>query len=91
MKINPRTLKILGLYGAYQDGIAKDTIGTFLLGSGEIRVQRLTWDCFQRADGKDVTGHIFEYTTQVVVDSKGVVSAGVSPVQILFCLKEQSE
>jgi chitin synthase len=25
-KINPRTLKILGLYGAYQDGIAKDTV-----------------------------------------------------------------
>jgi chitin synthase len=28
-KINPRTLKILGLYGAYQDGIAKDTVGVF--------------------------------------------------------------
>lgn len=25
-KINPRTLKALGLYGAYQDGIAKDTV-----------------------------------------------------------------
>ncbi|KAM0788848.1 hypothetical protein ACM66B_002933 [Microbotryomycetes sp. NB124-2] len=25
-KINPRTLRVLGLYGAYQDGIAKDTI-----------------------------------------------------------------
>lgn len=26
-KINPRTLKVLGLYGAFQDGIAKDTVG----------------------------------------------------------------
>ena len=25
-KINPRTLKVLGLYGVYQDGVAKDTI-----------------------------------------------------------------
>lgn len=25
-KIDARTLKILGLYGAYQDGIAKDTV-----------------------------------------------------------------
>lgn len=35
--------------------------------------------------------HLFEYTTQVVVDSKGTVSGGIAPVQILFCLKEQSE
>lgn len=27
MKINQRTLKVIGLYGAYQDGIAKDTVG----------------------------------------------------------------
>lgn len=25
-KINPRTLKVLGLYGAYQDGVMKDTV-----------------------------------------------------------------
>lgn len=31
------------------------------------------------------------YTTQVVVDAKGTVSGGVCPVQVLFCLKEQSE
>ncbi|KAL8278351.1 hypothetical protein RQP46_009243 [Phenoliferia psychrophenolica] len=67
-KINPRTLKILGLYGAFQDGIAKDTV-----------------------DGKSVTGHLFEYTTQVVVDAKGTVSGGIAPVQILFCLKEQKK
>lgn len=28
--------------------------------------------------------------TQVVVDAKGTVSGGIAPVQILFCLKEQS-
>lgn len=67
-KINPRTLKILGLYGAYQDGIMKDEVL-----------------------GKDVTGHVFEYTTQVVVDSHGVVSGGIAPVQIIFCLKEQNK
>lgn len=67
-KINPRTLKILGLYGAYQDGVMKDEVM-----------------------GKDVTGHVFEYTTQVVVDSHGVVSGGIAPVQIIFCLKEQNK
>jgi chitin synthase len=41
--------------------------------------------------GKDVTGHVFEYTTQVVVDSHGVVSGGIAPVQIIFCLKEQNK
>lgn len=52
---------MLGLYGAYQDGIAKDTV-----------------------DGKDVAAHLFEYTTQVVVDSKGTVSGGIAPVQVCF-------
>ncbi|SGY80101.1 BQ5605_C008g05303 [Microbotryum silenes-dioicae] len=67
-KINPRTLKILGLYGCFQDGIAKDTV-----------------------DKKDVEAHLFEYTTQVVVDKEGKVSGGISPIQILFCLKEQNK
>lgn len=67
-KINPRTLKILGLYGVFQDGVMKDEV-----------------------DGKDVEGHVFEYTTQVVVDANGVVSGGIAPVQILFCLKEQNK
>ncbi|KAI5474977.1 chitin synthase, glycosyltransferase family 2 protein [Pseudohyphozyma bogoriensis] len=67
-KINPRTLKVLGLYGAFQDGIAKDTV-----------------------DGKEVQAHLFEYTTQVVVDAQGTVSGGISPVQILFCLKEENK
>ncbi|KAF9502229.1 chitin synthase 2 [Pleurotus eryngii] len=41
--------------------------------------------------GKDVTAHIFEYTSSVVVTEKGEVSQGVCPVQILFCLKEQNK
>ena len=45
-KINPKTLKMLGCLGAYQDGIAKDTVA-----------------------GKDVQAHIFEYSSQVTVDS----------------------
>lgn len=41
--------------------------------------------------GKDVTAHIFEYTSQVVVTETGEVSTGACPVQILFCLKEQNK
>ncbi|PFH52304.1 glycosyltransferase family 2 protein [Amanita thiersii Skay4041] len=41
--------------------------------------------------GKDVTAHIFEYTSSVVVTETGEVSHGTCPVQILFCLKEQNK
>ncbi|KAJ7597358.1 chitin synthase [Mycena floridula] len=41
--------------------------------------------------GKDVTAHIFEYTTSVIVTDSGEVSQGTCPVQILFCLKEQNK
>ncbi|GAA5918550.1 hypothetical protein JCM1841_003297 [Sporobolomyces salmonicolor] len=67
-KIHPRTLKLLGLYGAYQDGVMKDEV-----------------------EGKDVQAHVFEYTTNVVVDANGQVSGGISPIQVLFCLKEQNK
>ncbi|GAA5985410.1 hypothetical protein JCM11641_000148 [Rhodosporidiobolus odoratus] len=67
-KIHPRTLKILGLYGAYQDGVMKDSV-----------------------EGKDTQAHVFEYTSQVVVDDKGTVSGGIAPIQVLFCLKEQNK
>ncbi|KAL6304892.1 chitin synthase 2 [Sparassis latifolia] len=40
---------------------------------------------------KDVTAHIFEYTSNVVVSEKGEVSMGACPVQIIFCLKEQNK
>ncbi|PVF97979.1 hypothetical protein CPB86DRAFT_759334 [Serendipita vermifera] len=42
-------------------------------------------------NGKDVTAHIFEYTSQVVVSDTGEVSTGACPVQIVFCLKEQNK
>ncbi|BGP38938.1 hypothetical protein JCM10449v2_002876 [Rhodotorula kratochvilovae] len=67
-KIHPRTLKLLGLYGAYQDGVMKNEV-----------------------EGKDVQAHLFEYTTQVVVDNKGTVSGGISPIQVVFLLKEQNK
>ncbi|KAF4611403.1 hypothetical protein D9613_004178 [Agrocybe pediades] len=41
--------------------------------------------------GKDVTAHIFEYTSNVIVTETGEVSQGSCPVQILFCLKEQNK
>jgi chitin synthase len=41
--------------------------------------------------GKDVTAHIFEYTSQVVVSDTGEVSTGACPVQVIFCLKEQNK
>ncbi|KAG2159198.1 chitin synthase-domain-containing protein [Suillus bovinus] len=42
-----------------------------------------------RLAGKDVTAHIFEYTSNVVVTETGEVSTGNCPVQIILCLKEQ--
>ncbi|KAJ7611002.1 chitin synthase 2 [Roridomyces roridus] len=41
--------------------------------------------------GKDVTAHIFEYTTSAVVTAAGEVSQGSCPVQVIFCLKEQNK
>jgi chitin synthase len=41
--------------------------------------------------GKDVTAHIFEYTTNVIVTETGEMSQGTCPVQVLFCLKEQNK
>ncbi|KAF9407665.1 Chitin synthase, class 1, partial [Podila epigama] len=70
-KCHPRVLKVLAAMGAYQEGIAKDTVA-----------------------GKPVTAHIYEYTTQVMVDSDLKIRGadrGIVPVQILFCLKEQNK
>ncbi|KAF9180302.1 Chitin synthase, class 2 [Haplosporangium sp. Z 767] len=70
-KCHPRVLKVLNAMGAYQEGIAKDTVA-----------------------GKPVTAHIYEYTTQVMVDQDLKVRGadrGIVPVQILFCLKEQNK
>lgn len=42
-------------------------------------------------NGKDVTAHIFEYTSSVIVTETGEISQGSCPVQIIFCLKEQNK
>ncbi|KAI9339200.1 chitin synthase-domain-containing protein [Zopfochytrium polystomum] len=42
---------------------------------------------------KEVTAHLFEYTTQIMVDSDMTIkssSAGIVPVQVIFCLKERN-
>ncbi|WVW85478.1 hypothetical protein I302_107516 [Kwoniella bestiolae CBS 10118] len=41
--------------------------------------------------GKETQAHIFEYTSQVVVSDTGEVGFGSTPVQLLFCLKEQNK
>ncbi|KAJ3241948.1 Chitin synthase, class 2 [Chytriomyces hyalinus] len=44
--------------------------------------------------GKDVTAHLFEYTTQIAVDGDSMEISGpkqgIVPCQILFCLKEKN-
>ena len=49
----------------------------------------------QKVNKKDVTAHIYEYTTQVGLDLKGKIvqlkPRGGSPVQMIFCLKEKNQ
>jgi chitin synthase len=48
----------------------------------------------QQVNGKDVTAHIYEYTTQMTLElKKNVVHVrkGNTPVQMLFCLKEKNQ
>ena len=49
----------------------------------------------QQVNGKDVTAHIYEYTTQVGMELKGkvvkLVPKGATPVQMVFCLKEKNQ
>lgn len=49
----------------------------------------------QQVNGKDVTAHIYEYTTQVGLDLKGsqviLKPRQGPPVQMLFCLKEKNQ
>lgn len=40
---------------------------------------------------KEVTAHIFELTTQVVVGPDGSVEVAKCPVQLVFCLKEKNQ
>lgn len=49
----------------------------------------------QQVNGKDVTAHIYEYTTQVGMELKGktvqMKPKGGTPVQMIFCLKEKNQ
>ena len=49
----------------------------------------------QQVNGKDVTAHIYEYTTQVAMELKGkqviLKPHSNTPVQMLFCLKEKNQ
>src|ERR1700730_19108111 len=49
----------------------------------------------QQVNGKDVTAHIYEYTTQVGLELKGqqvvLKPRSSTPVQMLFCLKEKNQ
>jgi chitin synthase len=49
----------------------------------------------QQVNGKDVTAHIYEYTTQVGMEMKGsqviLKPRSGCPVQMLFCLKEKNQ
>lgn len=49
----------------------------------------------QQVNKKDVTAHIYEYTTQIGLDLKGKIvqlkPKGGCPVQMLFCLKEKNQ
>lgn len=40
---------------------------------------------------KEVTGHIFELTTQVIVDPQGGIKVSDCPIQLVFCLKEKNQ
>lgn len=40
---------------------------------------------------KPVTAHLFELTTQVIVNPAGAVEVSPVPVQLLFCLKEKNQ
>ncbi|GFN17874.1 chitin synthase, class 1 [Aspergillus tubingensis] len=49
----------------------------------------------QQVNGKDVTAHIYEYTTQVGLELKGgqvsLKPRSGCPVQMIFCLKEKNQ
>ncbi|EOD47812.1 putative chitin synthase a protein [Neofusicoccum parvum UCRNP2] len=48
----------------------------------------------QQVNGKEVTAHIYEYTSQMSIEiKKGIVQVkkGTTPIQLLFCLKEKNQ
>ncbi|KAJ3327994.1 Chitin synthase, class 1, partial [Gonapodya sp. JEL0774] len=74
-QINKQTLSLLGLLGLYQEGIVVGTVP----------------NKFPSQDGSNdeakVSAHIFEYTTQVMVD-ESLRLQNTIPIQTIFCLKE---
>ncbi|TPX37514.1 chitin synthase [Synchytrium microbalum] len=70
-KIHPRTLNVMGVMGAFQDGLMKTSV-----------------------NGQEVSAHVFEYTTQILVDTESLQlrssDQAVVPVQMIFCLKEKN-
>ncbi|CAG8727771.1 36225_t:CDS:2, partial [Gigaspora margarita] len=48
---------------------------------------RILQNCVGR---KHVTAHLFEYTTQLMVDSDFKIHKNIPPVQIMLCLKEKN-
>ncbi|KAB8233049.1 chitin synthase-domain-containing protein [Aspergillus alliaceus] len=49
----------------------------------------------QQVNGKDVTAHIYEYTSQIALELKGtqvqIKGRSAVPVQMIFCLKEKNQ
>ncbi|CAG8476249.1 9404_t:CDS:2 [Acaulospora morrowiae] len=75
--IKPCTLAYLAAIGVYQDGVEK--------GNYEV----------MRSDGtvenRKVTAHIYEYTTQVSIDTNmEFEKENIVPIQVIFCLKEEN-
>ncbi|KAJ3338558.1 Chitin synthase, class 1 [Gonapodya sp. JEL0774] len=72
--INKQTQALLGLLGVYQEGVMV----------GEVPNKHTVDDL---TDQSKVTAHIFEYTTQVMVDEDMRLQQTV-PIQVIFVLKE---
>ncbi|TPX37505.1 chitin synthase [Synchytrium microbalum] len=66
-KIRPRILNVMGVMGAFQDGLMKTSV-----------------------NGQEVSAHVFEYTTQILVDTESLQrrssAQAVGPVQMNLCL-----
>ncbi|KXS16007.1 glycosyltransferase family 2 protein [Gonapodya prolifera JEL478] len=74
---NKQTLALLGLLGCYQEGVIV----------GEVPNKYPAND--GSSDMAKVTAHIFEYTTQVMVDEDLKLQQTV-PIQMIYVLKEQN-
>jgi chitin synthase len=88
-KISPRTRAVLAGMGVYQDGIAKQQVNGKDVTAHLYEVSQCT-----ELDHCVVLTIRFQYTTHMKVDvSDGVVHVkkGITPVQMLFCLKGKNQ